>query len=402
MESGEERTTGVALRSEGEELTLDRLAADIEGLEKELLPQLDLLAERIPELYGGYASMVREIMQTSLSVLRPKSSTASKLAVAAEIGARGLEAYGAYKAAKKHNEMLDKFLMVKKEIANLNYGKVSRLLPEVERKLGSSERLFDKLARNSYLLKDKDRQTIIRTSNLVLRTLTLYRSNLFLLELCRYLRSEYEAWLSGSQTSGLGRPDYFVVNGLVVEKLFGKRAFATLEKLADGNGDMSGKELMLMADPQLFAFAMKDKLCEIDVSKASPAVEVILKSNPGCEYYAEATKEIRGHVGKNPHAKVLGICCAVFVGMLVAAITYNDCEPWVRVVVFLALAGVVIRVGVRSARKMKLAHVAEGITIGGKTDRTIGSFCGKTEETDIDYDRKNTGMAAVNAFFGNA
>ncbi len=400
MENRNERMNDMENRSVADEKNLELLADDVQRLEKQLLPQLDLLAEKIPEIYGGYASMVREIINVSLSVLNPRSATASKLSVAAEIGVRGLQAYGAYKAAKKHNEMLDKFLVVKREIANLNYAKVSDLLPKVRCKLESSGLLFDKIARNQYLLHGEDQQTIIRVSNLVLRVLTLYRTNLFLMELCSYLEREYRVWLSGSQTSEMRRPDYYKVNGVVVEKLFGKRAFVALEKAADGNGDLLGKELMLIADPQLFAFTMKDQLCEIDVSQASPAVRVLMEFNSGCKYYTDTTDDLRRHVRKTPYRKVAFLRVALFAVLLSVGLIFADVEPWISILVGAIATGAIIRFVVKNLKRARINHVVAGMAIVEDTDRNMETFCGKTEEIEIDYDRKNTGMAAISAFLG--
>ncbi|MBD5358803.1 MAG: hypothetical protein HDR88_17750 [Bacteroides sp.] len=381
--------------------SLTMLTEDIRRLEGEIMPQLNMLAEKMPEIYKGYASMVRQTLGYAISLMRPTAGTASKISIATEIGARSVEAFGAYKAATRHNRMLDKFLGIKHDIAVLNENKVTRLLPEVKRKLTSSKRLFEKMASNSYKLSGEQNDVIIRTSNLCLRVLTLYRTNLFLVNLCTYLQKEYAAWLEGKQISTMARPDYYMINGLILKQLFNKEGFSTLVNVTDGNGDMSGAELMLISDPQLAMLTMKNELCEFDTSAASSTVSVLLNANPAFKEYESITEGVKKHVKDVAEGGIIFLCAVIVVGIVVACIWFIPGEWWVRTLAGAAGIGATIRIGAHLSRKAKIKHVEEGEEIFENTDREIAAYCGKTVDTEIDYNRKSTGKAVARAFFGS-
>ena len=60
------------------EKELDGLTADIALLEEDLLRQIDGLAKAIPDVYAGYASMVRTLVTNAMQVLKPSAKTANR------------------------------------------------------------------------------------------------------------------------------------------------------------------------------------------------------------------------------------------------------------------------------------------------------------------------------------
>ena len=102
----------------------EALLTNVKNIEAEIMPQLELLGKEIPEIYSEYARVVRETISTALSILSLSERTSNNLQLGAEIGARTIEAYGIWKAARKHNRMLDRFLETKRKIAQLNIDKI--------------------------------------------------------------------------------------------------------------------------------------------------------------------------------------------------------------------------------------------------------------------------------------
>ncbi len=119
---------------------LEVLTTDISQIEKVLIDQIDGLAKAIPEIYAGYASLVRTMVNSAMQVIKPSDKTATSVALALEVGTRSIQAYGEYKAAKEHNRLLSKYMMVKETIARNNIEKVSNLLPKASATAKSSGR----------------------------------------------------------------------------------------------------------------------------------------------------------------------------------------------------------------------------------------------------------------------
>lgn len=167
--------------------SLDSLALDLEKFEEQLMPQLDSLAKAIPEIYAGYASMVRTLVSTTLQVCKPNAKTSSRIALAVEVGARSIQAFGNYKAAKEHNRLLTKYIAIKRQHAENNLDKVSDLLPKINAKCTTSGKLFSKCASLRYALSELDSSKISRVAQIQYKALSLHRTNLYLSELCKYL-----------------------------------------------------------------------------------------------------------------------------------------------------------------------------------------------------------------------
>ena len=371
----------------------------LKEFEKELMVQLDGLATNLPELYQGYANLVRETFTAAFDIISVSSYKSQKIVLAVEVLARGIEAYGAFKAAREHNKRLDKYLKIKQEYASLNKSKINRLKREIERKLPGSERLFDKFTSMNFDLSDKPKDLIIRQANLSLRYLTLYRTNLFLLALSEYLTKEFEAWSYGNQTSGVQKPDYYSVNAHLLDELYGvEDGFETIEALCDQQGRFTGADIILLSDPQLCIYSLQNVLCEIDMSAASPVVRTLISNNPGFKHYTRVTKDVRDHIKDNPGAKVWLACIIGAIITTLFIIFYFPAEGYKWWVLGIALAAI-LRIGIKNSKNAKIKHIIDGEQKTDETDASILQLCGYVEVKEIDYERKNTTSALIKGFF---
>lgn len=376
------------------------LVKSLKAIEEEILPQLDMLAQRMPEVYKGYAKIVRETVDATLTVMRLDEGKSNGLKIAAEVAARGLEAYGALQAAKKHNSTLDKYLEIKKEIASLNYSKVNRLLPEVSNKLRISEKIFRKYSEQKYKLSTADGDTVKRMSNLVVKYLCIYRTNLFLERLCDYLCEEYEVWMCGNHTSERMLPDYKQVNEEILEKLFKGSAFSVIERVADGNGDMTGGELMLLSDPQLCCLTLGTTLCQLDFSEASPSVRVLLSNNEGVKYYISKTFELIPLIEDgSPDRYIDRMVLLAILTIVALCIFYIPGEWWLRSLIGISGTIAAIRIGFKNEKRLKIAHVTDTVQLANEMDYEISTYCGYVEQPEIDYERKDLLNSFVKGFF---
>lgn len=395
-----DNTTTQTVVTQSDDALFNSLTQELKKIESEIMPQLEELQSKIPEIYSGYADIVRETVSQTINMLSLKSDTANKIALGAEIAARGLEAFGQWKAAKKHNELLDKFMRVKQEIARNNNVKITRLLPKVKRKLSNSARLFEKYAFTTYNCSSFNEAKTKQISSLNLRALNLYRTSLFLSELCEYLDVEYSSWMSGKQTSGFDIPDYYQVNGMILDKLFDEKPFEALERCADCSGDMNGAEIMLLADYQLSVYALKDTLCTISTEEASPAVRALMESNPGFSHYNQVAEGVINHISKTPDTAItIGWLISTIV-IIALCIFYIPGTWWLRTIIGVAGVMAAYRICDKNSFKLKLQHCIQAEEIINETDDIIAAKCGMIKRQEIDYEHKSTTSAFINGFLG--
>lgn len=371
----------------------------LKGLEQELMLKLDDLATKLPELYEGYANLVRQTFNAAFDIIGISSEKSEKIGVAVEVLARGIEAYGAYKAAKEHNERLEKYMRVKKEFAALNKSKILSLKRKIESTIISSEKLFTKFAETGYKLVGASDRNIIRQGNLLIRVLTLYRTNFFILTLSEFLESELGAWERGEQTSGEIQPDYFTVNSLIFQSLFGdKDSFSIVKEICEKKETLKGSEIMVLADSQLFLYSLKDELCEIDFTECSPSIKALIENNPSTHKYKEMTRDIKKHIKRNP-TQGIWIACAVgafFISITILSLYPEGISKWVFLILGLAAT---FRIGKKNAMKAKINHVLIGSEKAETWIAQTMQLCGYVETEEIDYEEKDTTMALIKGFF---
>ena len=134
-------------------------------------------------------------------------------------------------------------MAVKKMIASENRERNAKALESAKIKFESSRRLFNKYISINYPAKLKDNDQISRISAISLRILNLYRTNMFLLSMCNYLNEEYRYWSNDMQSSDLPRPDYFMINQIIIQEMFGDKNLSMFWKAIQRKADNSPAQM---------------------------------------------------------------------------------------------------------------------------------------------------------------
>lgn len=377
----------------------DRLLADVKSLESEVMQKLDILAKDMPQIYASYANITRESLDAAITILSLKNDTKNSLRLAAELGARSIEAFGAWKASRQHNKMLDKFLTLKKNFTASYSNQIEKSLTEATTTLQKIKKLFHHYVTTQYDLSTQDSSTILRVSNLLLRNLVLYRTALFIKKLCEYLKAECKAWKNGQQTSNVPRTDYYIVNGEIINELFGSNHYKALENAANSLGELSGAQILLLSDPQLCVYALKDTLCKIDTTRASYPVGLLLSNNSGINYYIDQVSPIAKELTEFPGDSIYFFCLCTFIAIVALCIWYVPGDWWVRVVIMLIALSGLYKITSKNMKKLKTIYITESLAHVAEVDEIIEGFCGKTKSQQIDYSRKNTWASTLKTFF---
>lgn len=378
---------------------LDSLAIDLKKFENELLPQIEGLAEAIPEIYAKYASVVRNLVNTTLDLFKPSQETGNKIALAAEVGARSIEAYGEYKAAIEHNRLLKKFMAAKKAYASTNLGKIQYLLPLLTKSNSKSAKLFQKCAEIEYQINNLDNAKLKIITDIQKKVFSMHRTNIYLLELCKYLVAEYKVWLSDKQKSDNDFPDYYLINSYLAKYMFGENLLQAYSDAADETAVLTGKQIMLLSDYQLSMMALGTQLCKVNLSEANPVVERLISECGACKSYTQHTEEYASHIEKKPAEKIIWFGLLAVLAIIFISFIYLDNSGPLRWVLSIGGSAVALRICLKGYKTVLKCHVQEGITIAENCDKTIENACGKVDRPDIDYNERNALSAAINGFF---
>lgn len=377
----------------------ERLLANVKKLEAEIMPKLEILGKQIPEIYKGYANIVRESVDTAINILNLKETTSNNLLLAAEIGARSMEAFGAWKAVREHNKMLDKFLEAKRQFAVNYQTQIERAFVEANANLQRVKRLFNSYTKVQYNLSAQDNETINRVSNLLLRQLVLYRTSLFIKKLCEYLKAECYAWSQNLQISSVPRTDYYIINGDILNELFGADIFNAFEEAADSDGVLTGAQIMILSDPQLSMYALKDTLCRINYDQASYPVDVLLNNNPGFPYYLQQTSSLVEELTDNSDDRLYGYAFISIIAVICLCIWFIPGPWWKSLIVGIIACSAIFRITSNNIKKLHIVHVTDTLAHAAEVDDEIESYCGKVQSPQIDYNKKNSFSSALKAFF---
>lgn len=372
---------------------------EIQSLEEEIMPQLKELSLKMPEIYREYANIVRESVGTALSIVKINSKHSNNIQLAAEIGARTLEAYGAWKAVREHNRLLDKYMSIKQDYARINSDKINNAHSKAYRMLNSYKQRFDAYCANEYDLRDKDEETIGRVSNILLRNLVLYRTNLFLYDVTVYLKAEFSAWMKHEQTSVIPRPDYFNVNQQILKQLFGRNTFKALEIAGDSSGVLTGAQILLLSDPQFSVFALKDTICKIKYEHTSFPVGILLSKNPGLPYYTSHMEPLIEKLTDAADGLVYLYAFLALVAVVCLLIWYVPGIWWERVIFGVIACVGIFRITKKSAMNIKIVHVTQTMDHVAQVDDRVESYCGKVQTPQVDYTRKNALTSSLKALF---
>lgn len=380
---------------------LEKQINDLKKIEKDLLPMLDELGEKIPELYGAYASATRECVSCIVNVLQESGRDAAKIAIIGEIAARGIAAFGEMKAAREHNKMLKKFLEAKMQIANAGMAKIKKLIPRTKTSVDTSRRLLDLNFERSVSFDKLSEESFLRATNMGIRILTMYRTALFFNELANYLDKEYAAWQGGKQTSGAARPDYYTVNSKICSSIYPADLYGHLEATADECTSLKLKDAVLIADPQLTAYAFGDEVCDLKLSEAHPYIGKLLENNEGLKHYSETVAPVKKHIDEMSSLGVGLICLIAMITIICLAIFAMPGTAMLRLILASAGCVAVIKVWVAGSRKANVLQVERGVTLGLDFYNGMQSFCGKIDEPDTDLEERNVFKAAFNGFMNS-
>lgn len=378
---------------------LDALSADIAQLENGLIEQIDKLATAIPEIYAGYASMVRTLVTSAMQVISPSQRSANRVAIALEIGTRSIQAFGEYKAAKEHNRLLAKYMMAKETIARNNIEKVSNLLPKASRTASSSGLIFKKCCNLSYELTQLDETKIQRIAGIQIKALTMYRTNIYLLELCKYLKNEYGVWLTNTQHSEFDMPDYYLINSMIANELYGNDLLQAYSEAADEEYRLSGKQIMLLSDYQMSFMALGEKLCKINISKANPLIRVLIENCGATNEYENITKPYKDHIENDPKGTITFLGLITIAAIICIIVFYFEGSITAKCVIAIAAIAATLRICIKGNRKTKINYVHEAISLGEVADQRIEAICGKVERPDIDYNERGLLKSTIAGFF---
>ena len=381
------------------ETELDSLVADMQQTEGTLLLQIDQLAEEIPEIYAGYASMVRTLVTSAMDMMKPGSKVANKMAMALEIGARSIQAFGEYKAAKEHNRLVQKYMTVKKIYAQNNLEKVTAIMPKVTQNAATAGRLFKKCSEVTYRLADLDVDKMRRVASLQSKALTMYRTNAYLFELCKYLKNEYGTWLNGLQRSEFDIPDYYLINNIIAKELFPKPLIEAYSEAADATQSIMGKEIMLLTDYQLTFMALGQKVCHIRLDDAQPLVRTLINDSGAVEEYNSITKPYTDHLKSSPTGKIVFLGIIAVAVIIAIAFLYFQGNIGEKFLLAAVGVGATLRICIKGNKKALIQYVQDGRILEDEADRQIESLCGKVERPDIDYNERNAITSAITGFF---
>lgn len=378
----------------------EHLMDSLREIEDSVMGQLEELSEKMPELYSGYARIVKNTFGAAVNMLALSAIQKSRYMLIGEILARGVGAVGAYRAAKKHNELLDRYQEVKRQHARDNIGKVVKMNEEVRRNIPIAEKFFRKGATLEYDLSSQSEEKVLKIANLQLRYLTLFRKSLFLLDISTYLMKEYDAWNHGKHTSGFAPPDYYQVNSQIIPLLSpGCSPLKALELATAKEKSFSGADLMLLSDPQLSVYALQGSFSEISLQNASPALRTILEQNEGIRYFqTESTGYIKAAKG-HPGFWINLICFFALLGSLALTLFYFP--PGVfRWIIFGLSVSAIIKIDRKSVMNINIAHVREVDSMMKKANERLKEYIGYVPQPDFDYEQKNKLKETAKTFFG--
>lgn len=380
---------------------LENQINNLKKIERDLLPILDELGQKIPEQYGAYASATRECVSCIVNILQESGYDASKIAIIGEVAARGIAAYGEIKAAKEHNRMLKRLLEAKMQIANAGIAKIKQLIPRTKASVNSINGLLILNFDRNLTFEKISEDTFLKASNMGIRILTMYRTALFFNELAVYLNKEYMAWQGGNQTSGATRPDYYTVNSKICKSIYPADLCSHLEAIADECTSLKLNDAVLLADPQLTAYAFGDEVCELKLSEAHPYIRLLLENNEGLKKYSETVAPLKDHTEDISSLGVGTICLIAIIAIICLAIFAMPGTAMLRLLLASAGCAAVIKVWVDGSIKANVLQVERGIAMAVDFYNDMKSFCGKIEEPDIDFEKRNIGKVALKGFLNS-
>lgn len=383
---------------ENEQEQFDKCLAELKSIESAILPQLNELAQKIGGTYKYYADLVMKL-GSDLSNMA-NSETGNKIYNTTALVARGIESYGAYKAAKEHNRKLDEMMALKRSMAGQKRKQITDWLPRISTNVEKSKRLCEHQFSKNIPLENISSALV----SLQQKFLNLYRTNLYYESLAQWMHKEYSSWLNGQQTCGVPTPSLYDINTELAKKIYGANMYDHFQRAVESNIFILGKDISLIADPQLALMALDsyDKCLEIHSGNANPAISKILDENEGIKYYNDNVTELCKSLNRDPVFSwncIAAVFAAVFfLIMFFCRESFSTGAFWT---ILLIGELCTFRVWNKYRKKIYIIFAEEVSALMNDVDSATKRLCGYIEQEEIDYEKKSAVSAAVSQFFMN-
>ncbi|PNP91225.1 hypothetical protein BFS16_12230 [Hoylesella timonensis] len=273
---------------------------DMKAVDQVLDEHLTLLAENVDQGFLQLKELGTQISIAANQIAKmghPKFGSVVAISGVALTSALG--AYNEVKAAYEHNKELDRLLTQKVKIAKEKKAGIELIR---ETALCPYHRL-QKLLVNEFEHKYNEQDLLDNPENTevivgeIARVCELYKTSRYSLTMVDYLIAEYNAWLNFQQKSDLPRPIMAHVNNELYVDIFelnNKKRYNLCTTITrnEANGEISGAELLFLADPSitscyLLPFAENSEVISDLDFQPNGIAEVLLCENTAYINYKE-------------------------------------------------------------------------------------------------------------------
>jgi len=287
---------------------MDSYLSDLKSVEKALDSQLTALSNSIDASFGAFSVMIKDITDMAVESTNGfvSNQTRSKIGAIGAIVSKTASMAGNVYKAKKHNEALDKLLITKREMAEAKSSELKKIEPIVLRVHDNLKKGLMNEGSKVYPLKDldsKEKWTLLLDR--MDKYLDMYRTSIYMGMVISYLQAEYQAWLSGQQTSYTMRPDYYAANVKIVELLeqsSQEKATSTFIDVFEKEVQtLSGSTIYYLMDSQLSGTVLSMLNDTYSLSRpANAGLKNLIKDNKAIEDYIKEGNELEEEINAGP------------------------------------------------------------------------------------------------------
>lgn len=382
---------------ENEQEQFEKCLAELKSIENIILPQLNELTQKLDAKYKAYADLAQDLGNMTLAIGNFNSETSNKIYSTTALVSRGIESYGAYKTAKEHNRKLDEMMDLKRSLAGQKRKQITDWLPRISANVEKSKRFCESQFSKTFPLSSVSPALV----SLQLKFLNLYRTNLYYESLAKWMLKEYSSWLNGQQTCGMPTPSLYDVNTELGERLYGANLYEYYQRAVESDKSISGKDIFLIADPQLTIMALDahDGSVEVHSANANPAISKILDENEGVKYYQDNVTEMCQSINRDPASSWNCIALIFAVGFfLLLSLNREILTPKVLGMAFIVGELCIFRVWNKIRKKIYMIFLEEVSVLAAEVDLSTKRICGYIEQEEVDYEKKNALSEAVSQF----
>ena len=382
---------------ENEQEQFEKCLAELKSIENIILPQLNELTQKLDAKYKAYADLAKDLGNMTLAIGNFNPDTSYKIYSTTALVSRGIESYGAYKTAKEHNRKLDEMMNLKRSLAGQKRKQITDWLPRISANVEKSKRFCESQFSKTFPLSSVSPALV----SLQLKFLNLYRTNLYYESLAKWMLKEYSSWLNGQQTCGMPTPSLYDVNTELGERLYGANLYEHYQRAVESDKSISGKDIFLIADPQLTIMALDahDGGVEVHSANANPAISKILDENKGVKYYQNNVTEMCQSINRDPASSWNCIALIFAVGFfLLLSLNREILTPKVLGMAFIIGELCIFRVWNKIRKKIYMIFLEEVSALSAEIDLSTKRICGYIEQEEVDYEKKNALSEAVSQF----